>query len=154
MFFRDLRPAAWNQWGEVVWRDPRTPKFVGDIPHTWVGSDFVRSFLDLFAYEREEDASLVVAAGVPDAWVRSARGVSVKRLGTPWGPLDLAISAEGKGVRVRLTGLESLPPGGLVVRPPMPSASRTVTVNGRPAPLSPAGEVVIRSLPADVVVEP
>ncbi|MBK6406828.1 MAG: discoidin domain-containing protein [Holophagales bacterium] len=105
MFFRDLRPAAWNQWGEVVWRDPRMPKFVGDIPHTWVGSDFVRSFLDLFAYEREEDASLVVTAGVPHAWVRSARGVSVKRLGTPWGPLDLALSAEGKGVRVRLSGL-------------------------------------------------
>lgn len=154
LFFRDLRPAEWNQWGEVVWRDPRTPKFVGDIPHTWVGSDFVRSFLDLFAYEREEDESLVVGAGVPDAWVRSPRGVSVRRLGTPWGSLDLAFSAEGKGVRVRLSGLKALPPGGLVVHPPMPSGPRTVTVNGRPAPLSTEGEVVVRSLPADVVVQP
>ncbi len=105
----------------MVWRDPRTPKFVGDIPHTWVGSDFVRSFLDLFAYEREEDASLVVAAGLPEAWVRSARGVSVKGLGTPWGPLDLALTAEGKGIRVRLSGLKSLPAGGLAVRPPLSS---------------------------------
>ena len=154
LFFRDLRPAEWNQWGEVVWRDPRTPKFVGDIPHTWVGSDFVRSFLDLFAYEREEDASLVVAAGLPEAWVRSARGVSVKHLGTPWGPLDLALTAEGKGIRVRLSGLKSLPAGGLAVRPPLSSVLRTATVNGRPAPLSPAGEVVVRSLPADVVIRP
>jgi hypothetical protein len=154
LFFRDLRPAEWNQWGEVVWRDPRTPKFVGDIPHTWVGSDFVRSFLDLFAYEREEDSSLVVAAGLPEAWVRSARGVSVKGLGTPWGPLDVSISAEGKGVRVRLSGLKSLPAGGLVVRPPVSSGARTAAINGRPATLSPDGEVVVRSLPAEVLVHP
>ncbi len=154
LFFRDVRPPEWNQWGEVVWRDPRTPKFVGDIPHTWVGSDFVRSFLDLFAYEREEDSSLVVAAGLPESWVRSARGVSVKGLVTPFGPLDLELTAEGNGVRVRVSGLKSLPAGGLVVRPPLSSAPRMATVNGRPATLSPAGEVVVRSLPAEVVVQP
>ena len=154
LFFRDLRPAEWNQWGEVVWRDARTPKFVGDIPHTWVGSDFVRSFLDLFAYEREEDSALVVAAGLPSSWVRSARGVSVKGLLTPYGPLDLSLTAEGKGIRVRLSGLKSLPPGGIVVRAPLSSPVRTATVNGRPAPPSPGGEVVVRSLPAEVVVLP
>ena len=154
LFFRDLRPREWNQWGEVVWRDPRTPKFVGDIPHTWVGSDFARSFLDLFAYEREEDSSLVVAAGLPEAWVGSARGVSVKGLGTPWGPLDVALKAEGQGIRVRLSGLKSLPAGGLAVRPPLSSGLRTATVNGRPAPISPDGEVVVRALPAEVIVQP
>ncbi len=151
---RDLRPAAWNQWGEVVWRDPRTPKFVGDMPHTWVGSDFARSFLDLFAYEREADSSLVLGAGLPERWVRSERGVSVKGLGTPYGPLDLSLSAEGAGVRVRLSGLRDVPPGGLVVKPPLPSTARTATVDGRPLPLSAAGEVVVRTLPAEVVVRP
>ena len=29
------------------------PQFLGDLPHTWVGSDFVRSVLDMLAYERE-----------------------------------------------------------------------------------------------------
>jgi len=154
LFLRDLRPAEWSQWGEVVWREPRTPRFVGDMPHTWVGSDYARSFLDLFAYEREEDASLVVAAGLPEAWVRSESGVGVKGLGTPWGPLDLALSAAGKGVRVRLSGLRNVPPGGVVVRPPLSSGPRTATVDGRPAPLSPGGEVVVRALPAEVVVRP
>ncbi len=154
LFFRDLRPAGWNQWGEVVWRDPRTPKFIGDMPHTWVGSDYVRSFLDLFAYEREDDSSLVVAAGIPERWVRSARGVSVKGLRTPYGSLDAALSAEGAGVRVRLAGLKAVPPGGVVVRPPLSSPPRTATVDGRPAPLSADGEVVVRSLPAEVVVLP
>ncbi len=151
---RDLRPAAWNQWGEVVWRDLRTPRFVGDMPHTWVGSDFARSFLDLFAYEREADSALVVGAGLPERWIRSERGVSVTRLGTPYGPLDLSLSAEGAGVRVRLSGLRDLPPGGLVVKPPLPAIPRTATVDGRPLPLSPAGEVVVRTLPAEVVVRP
>jgi hypothetical protein len=154
LFFRDLRPAEWNQWGEVVWREPRTPKFVGDIPHTWVGSDYARSFLDMFVYEREEDSSLVVGAGLPEAWVRSARGVRVKNLGTPYGPLDLAFAASGEGVLVRLSGLRSVPPGGLVVLPPLSSGPRTATVDGRPAPLSANGEVVVRSLPAEVVVLP
>ncbi len=152
--FRDLRPAEWNQWGEVVWRDPRTPKFVGDMPHTWVGSDFARSFLDLFAYEREADAALVVGAGLPERWVRSERGVSVRGLGTPYGPLDISLAAAGAGVRVRLAGLRELPPGGLVVKPPLPANPRTATVDGRPLALSPAGEVVVRTLPAEVVVRP
>ncbi|MEP6858675.1 MAG: discoidin domain-containing protein, partial [Gemmatimonadales bacterium] len=42
-FFKDQRPAAWHQWAEVVYRDPKTPKFIGDMPHTWVGSDYIRS---------------------------------------------------------------------------------------------------------------
>ncbi|MFN7989013.1 MAG: discoidin domain-containing protein [Thermoanaerobaculia bacterium] len=154
LFLRDLRPPEWNAWAEVVWRDPRTPKFVGDIPHTWVGTDYARSFLDLFAYEREDDAALVVAAGLPEAWVRSAQGVSVKRLGTPYGPLDLSVAADGSGVRVRLAGLRNVPPGGLVLKPPIPPGPVSATVDGRPLPLSPGGEVVVRSLPAEVVVFP
>ncbi|HET9326524.1 MAG TPA: coagulation factor 5/8 type domain-containing protein, partial [Candidatus Eisenbacteria bacterium] len=41
-FMRHQRPSGWRQWPEVVWRDERAPKFIGDLPHTWVGSDFVR----------------------------------------------------------------------------------------------------------------
>src|SRR5436305_10507008 len=40
---------------EVVYKDLRAPNFLGDLPHTWVGSDFIRSFLDLLAYERDSD---------------------------------------------------------------------------------------------------
>ena len=75
---RDQRPAGWHQWAEVVWHDPTTPKFIGDMPHTWVGSDFVRSVLDMFAYEREADSSLVVGAGIPESWVMEKPGVTVR----------------------------------------------------------------------------
>lgn len=49
-FMGDRRPANWQQWAEVVWREARIPKFVGDMPNTRVGSDFIRSALDMFAY--------------------------------------------------------------------------------------------------------
>jgi hypothetical protein len=63
-FFEHQRPEAWHHWAEVVWRDPLTPKFIGDMPHTWVGSDFIRSTLDMFAFESESDSSLVIGAGI------------------------------------------------------------------------------------------
>ena len=59
--------AGWNHWAEVVWRDPRTPRFIGDMPHTWVGSDFIRAARSLFVYEREADQALVIGAGIPAA---------------------------------------------------------------------------------------
>jgi hypothetical protein len=57
-------------------------------------------------------------------------------------------------VRIRLSGLKSIPPGGLAVRSPMSPGPSTATVDGRPAPVSSSGEVVVRSLPAEVVVQP
>jgi len=60
-FHKHQRPQAWNHWAEVVWNDPLTPKFIGDMPHTWVGSDFLNSILSMFVYE--QSASLVAFAG-------------------------------------------------------------------------------------------
>jgi len=45
-FLADQRPRAWNEWAEVVRRDPRAPGFIGDMPHAWIASDFVRAMLD------------------------------------------------------------------------------------------------------------
>jgi len=75
---RDRRPEGWNHWAEVVWRDASTPNFIGDMPHTWVGSDFLRSVRSMFVYERERDNALVVGAGIPESWVRDPAGVAVK----------------------------------------------------------------------------
>ncbi|MEA2765006.1 MAG: hypothetical protein QOK07_1410, partial [Gemmatimonadaceae bacterium] len=67
-FFTGQRPSEWHEWAEVVYHEPKTPRFIGDMPHTWVGSDYIRSFLDMLAFERESDSSLVIGAGVRDDW--------------------------------------------------------------------------------------
>lgn len=131
----DRRPAPWNHWAEVVWRDPATPRFIGDMPHTWVGSDFIRSVLDLFAYEHEADRALVVAAGVPDRWLEGGEAVAVRGLRTWYGPLDVTIRRDDDGAtRVTLAGLDVMPPGGIVIRRP---GRREVVVRE-------LGEVVLR----------
>src|SRR6185295_8529372 len=89
----DRRPKGWNQWAEVVVRDAREPRFLGDMPHGWVASDQIRSVLDLFAYEHEGEHSLVLAAGVPMRWF-DGPGVGLRNLRTPYGRLFLTDRAD------------------------------------------------------------
>lgn len=154
-FFLDYRrPPGWQQWAEVVWRDARTPRFIGDMPHTWVGSDFVRSVLDMLAWERESDDALVVGAGVREAWVREAPGLSVRRLPTRHGRLNLEMRGAGSGIEVRLGGELRVPRGGIVVAAPGVTGRWSATLNGARVPISTGGQVVVRALPATLVLTP
>src|SRR5690606_32885843 len=118
-FFADRAPPAWNQWREVVSRTPRKPFFLGDLPHAWVASDCVRSALDMFAYARERDDSLVLAAGVPAGWLEGD-GVGISGLRTASGTLAYRLRRDGDGLLLEVddTGLQ-LPPGGLVLPWPL-----------------------------------
>lgn len=130
-FMRDRRPAGWNQWAEVVGREPREPRFVGDMPHAWISSDYVRSVLDLLAYERESDGALVIGAGVPASWWRSGP-VEVSGLRTPWGPLAWRLQREaGRVLHLSIApGLEP-PPGGTWFAWTGRDAPPATTVDGR-----------------------
>jgi hypothetical protein len=151
-FMRDRRPQAWNQWAEVVGRLPREPRFVGDMPHGWISSDYIRSALDLFAYERESDRALVIADGIPPAWLEG-EGIAVRKLRTPYGPLGYAMKQQGRAVQIELEAGSGMPPGGIVLREPGAgwSAGRT-TVNGKPARWKDK-ELRVRTLPAKVRIE-
>ncbi|MFI5398286.1 MAG: discoidin domain-containing protein [Candidatus Binatia bacterium] len=150
----DQRPAAWNQWAEVVWRDSSAPNFIGDMPHTWVGSTFIQSVRTLFAYERESDRALVVAAGLPSEWVLSKSGVAVKRLPTHYGVLSYSLRGEGaNAMLLRLSGDLTLPPGNIVLRPPLLQPLKAVTVNGKPIETFTADSATVSEFPAEVLLE-
>jgi hypothetical protein len=149
-FFKDRAPQAWNQWAEVVSRTPRTPFFVGDLPHAWVASDFVRSALDMFAYSRERDDSIVLAAGVPVTWL-DGEGIALDGLRTPNGILAYSLRRAGNELLLEAkTGL-ALPVGGLVLPWPYEGAPGETRVNGKPAQWK-DGELRISTLPARVSV--
>jgi hypothetical protein len=150
-FFKGQRPDAWHQWAEVVYRDPKTPKFIGDMPHTWVGSDYIRSFLDMLAYERESDSSLVIGAGVRDEWVEEDPGVKVSNLSTEYGPLNYDMRAIGKVVTINLRAGIRMPPGGIVIYSPLDQPILSATVDGVAAPVKGA-EIRVRKLPSIVTV--
>ncbi len=150
-FLDDQEPPAWNQWPEVVWRDRHAPRFIGDSPHTWAGSDFLRSAADLFAYEEESDSSLVIGAGIDGAWLEPP-GVAVARLSTWWGPLSYTMRRDGSRVRMRLEAGLRVPPGGLRVAGPAGDLPQRVTVNGNPTTLD-QGSLRLHRLPAEVIYE-
>jgi hypothetical protein len=150
-FFHDQQPAGWNQWAEVVGHARRESRFIGDLPHAWVASDYIRSALDLFAYARESDRSLVLAAGVPSAWLDDG-GIAIEGLRTPYGELGYALKRDGDRVTLSIASGLQLPSGGIVFSWPGNSPPGATRVNGVPAQWV-DGELRIRSLPAEIVVD-
>jgi len=156
-YFMGLRrPAGWNHWAEVVFPDPKTPKMIGDMPHTWCGSDFIRSVRMMFVYEREQDEALVLAAGIPDVWVTDPAGVEVRGLPTYYGNLDYTLKSRptrdgGTEVVATVAAGVTLPRGGLVLKSPLSRPIRSLAGDGR---LVAPGrdEIVIERLPASVSI--
>lgn len=152
-FFLEHRtPAGWRQWAEVVGSDPVRARFIGDMPHTWVGSDYARGLLDMLVYERRQEseapAALVLAAGVQESWLDEG-GLRLAGLPTPYGSLDYTLRRSGPAEVVMDIGGSCRPPaGGLLLDPPAVGAR--ASVDGQPAVRDHAGRVIVTRLPAQV----
>ena len=131
LYMQDRRPAGWNAWAEVVGREPRVIRFLGDLPHAWVASDYIRAALDLFAYEDQATDALVLGAGMTADWL-AGQGVTVQGLRTPYGALDLMMRGTADRLSANVGGA-ARPPGGFVLRWPFAGLPPATTINGRPA---------------------
>jgi hypothetical protein len=150
-FLADRRPLAWNQWPEISWRDPRSPGHLGDVPHAWIGAEYVLALLAMLAHERPSDSSLVLAAGVSGAWLDEGE-VAVDGLPTWWGPLRYALRRTGPAeLRLDLAAA-TLPPGGIVLRPPLPAALAAVEIDGVSTRDFAPDTVTLRQSAANVVM--
>jgi hypothetical protein len=124
-FLSDRRPAEWNQWPEITWRDPRSPGHLGDVPHTWIAAEYLLALASMVADEREATDSLVLAGGMPWEWIAEENGFSVSDLPVRHGVLNFGIKAAGNHlIEVRVGGSLSLPDGGLFIVPPLPDGMR------------------------------
>jgi hypothetical protein len=141
----DQRPSGWRQWPEVIRRDSRAPEFLGDLPHTWVASDFVRSVLDLYVYEAPDHA-LVLMAGVAREWLRGD-GIHVR---VPWsssGAVDYEAHMEGDTLVVAVKSAPRTAPA-LYLQPPLSGVLSAAAV-GRALPVTSRG-VQLAGAPAEV----
>ncbi len=152
-FLNDQRPHAWNHWPEVIWKDPRYPGYIGDMPHTWCGSDFINAIRSMFVYENEFDQSLVLASALYQDWIDAPQGMSISNLPTYYGEISYAIKKEGNTYRFSITGNVKLPANGIKIRNFNHSAlPKRVTVNGKEITEFDAKEIAVKAFPAEVVI--
>ncbi|WP_414490118.1 discoidin domain-containing protein [Stenotrophomonas maltophilia] len=82
----DRRPLEWQVLAEVVHSRLRFPRYLGDMPHTWIGAEYGRTLFGMLM--REDDDALSLLPGTPQSWVASD-GLAVERLPTAYGTLQM-----------------------------------------------------------------
>lgn len=153
-FLDDQRPQGWNHWAEVVWKDYRTPKYIGDMPHTWVGSDFINAIRSMFVYENEYDQSLVVASALYQDWIDSPEGMSVEHLPTYYGEISYAIKKTQNSYHFSIYGDAKPPVNGIKIRNFNESRMPVkVTINGKESKEFTEKEISVLAFPAEIVIE-
>ncbi len=152
-FLHDQRPQGWDDWAEVVWKDYRYPGYVGDMPHSWVGSDFIRSIRSMFVYENEFDRSLVLASALYQDWIDAPGGMSVENLPTYYGEISFAVKKDENKYHFSIYGDVKPPAGGIKIRnfngSKMPV---NVTVNGVKIKDFNEKEITVDVFPAEVMI--
>lgn len=152
-FLHDQRPQGWNHWAEVVWKDSRFPGYIGDMPHTWVGSDFINAIRAMFVYENEYDQSLVLAAALYQDWIDSPEGMSVENLPTYYGEISYSIKKDDDKYLFSISGDVKLPPNGIKIKNFNGSKHPTkVTVNGNEKIDFNEKEITVNEFPAEVMI--
>ncbi|MCK4947983.1 MAG: discoidin domain-containing protein [Candidatus Aureabacteria bacterium] len=142
------QPASWNQWAEVIDSDYRAPFYLGDMPHTWVGSEYLNAVRSLFVYELNN--RLILAHGVDEKWLKE--GVSVKDMPTYYGSISYRIEKEENILRAKFEGDVTSPPGGFVFKIPSAGKVKEVAVVEGVSDVFSEGEVVFYKLPAEINV--
>ncbi|GAB2314407.1 discoidin domain-containing protein [Stenotrophomonas geniculata] len=82
----DRRPLEWQVLAEVVHSRLRFPRYLGDMPHTWIGAEYGRTLFGMLM--REDDDALSLLPGTPPSWV-AGDGLAVERLPTAYGTLQM-----------------------------------------------------------------
>jgi hypothetical protein len=150
-FIEGQRPAGWRQWAEVVWRDARHPGFIGDMPHTWVGAEFINAVRALVVDERAD--TILLGAGVPAEWAESEQGVGVEGFPTSRGAVSWSVRRGEPGTLVfEFRG--GLEPGPGRIAWVIPDSGRAISieVDGRRERPPADGWVALEGGPARVVV--
>jgi hypothetical protein len=129
-FMNDRHPHEWNAFAEVVGREMRTPRFLGDLPHGWVASDFIRAATDRIVYEDANTLAIMIGAGLNPEWL-VGDGIKVGGLITPQGKVSIAAKGDNKKIELNLnlSGSE-FPIGGFII-PHKLFTGKKLYINGK-----------------------
>ena len=140
------RPLNWNHLAEVVFSNPRLAQYIGDMPHTWVGSGYINAVRSFFVYEK--DGRLILGRGVIEDWLSD--GISVKNLPTYYGNINYTIKKESEdALKVKIWG-DVLPPNGFIFKSPVAGKIKGVKLNGEKWVYFMEDNIMLDKLPAEI----
>jgi hypothetical protein len=119
------RPQGWRHWAEVVWNPPRAPEYLGDMPHTWIGAEFVTAIRRMLV--RENGGTLELLRAAPDSWW-NGDGIELRGLPTAFGAINLRARRAKSAVTVDLS-FTGQPPERVTVRYP---GAKRAEADGKP----------------------
>lgn len=131
-FLKDQRPENWNHWAEVVWRNRDTNIFLGDMPHTWVGSDYINSIRNMLVFEEENNSSLSLFKGITSSWFAGNDTLSVKNMPTYYGNITFSVIKENGKAQIQISGDLKLPENGILVYDFLNSSHKTIQIKKLP----------------------
>jgi hypothetical protein len=121
-------PLGWQVFAEVVRSPMRLVFYFGDMPHTWVGAEYVRALIGMLM--QESDGGLELLPGTPPDWVAD-KGLAIDHLATAFGTLSISAQQDNSALRIQLgPGLGATTQ--VVVSWPTRRRPRSVTVDGKP----------------------
>ncbi len=148
-FLSVTRPREWNHWAEVVYGNYRQPGYIGDMPHSWVGSDYINLIRPMFVFE--EGDKLILGAGIDEKWLLGEEGVSIKNFPTHFGKISYAINKDTNILKIKVWG-DAFAPDGFVFKSPLAKNIKRVKLNGKEWLEFNDSEVKFEKLPAEIKV--
>ncbi len=152
-FFNDQRPKVWNHWAEVVWKNIDEPRFIGDMPHTWVGSDFINAVRAMFVYEDDFDSNLILGAGLKEEWIDSPKGVSISNLPTYYGDVSYSVKKNQNVYQVEISGDIQIHDNKIVFRNFKKVMPSSVYLNGNISNNFDSSNIIVEKLPARLTLK-
>ncbi len=144
------RPLAWNHLAEVVRSGYRTPGYIGDMPHTWIGADLINAVCTLFAYDK--DGQMILGHGLIADWILGDQPIGVSNLHTPYGILSYTIRYERDTLQISMLGKDIRSPArGFIFQLPENLAINEALVDGIPTTVEDNG-IRFKTWPAHIEV--
>jgi len=94
----------------LVWREEQKPQGqgyeeVGDMPHNWASTEFLRMIVHMLQIDRGDELHLL--EGLPAGWIAPGMITRLNGIRTPFGAIDLEVEGVAEGVRIRLNFADS-----------------------------------------------
>lgn len=88
-FMNDCRPLNWNHLAEVVHPELRQPQYIGDMPHTWVGTELILCIRNILLEEKE--GQIFLTRGIDWSVVKIGEQITVHDMPTYFGKVSFEI---------------------------------------------------------------